>query len=197
MCAVDAERANDGGRCRRHRGNATQAGWAAGAGNGGWCWCWGDEELNKAAADSQSTPTCMMLLCLVGFADFTRSTHTHLTALFLGLPGWAGSRKVKPIWILLKQDTVSGSGISWDITQVCNLLQTDNHDSTPSLSFLQAGCPSCRPTNSIKALKAQIPDNQMPMQNRAGVVRGDQILWVYNVYDVDAAATATHCLLLQ
>ena len=36
-------------------------------------------------------------------------------ALFLGLPGWAGTRKVKPIWILLKQETVSGSGISWAI----------------------------------------------------------------------------------
>jgi len=37
--------------------------------------------------------------------------------------------------------------------QVCTLLQTDNHASTPPLSFLQAGCPSCRPTNSVKALK--------------------------------------------
>ena len=31
--------------------------------------------------------------------------------------------------------------------QVCTLLQTDNHTSIPSLSFLQARCPSCRPTN--------------------------------------------------
>ena len=38
--------------------------------------------------------------------------------------------------------------------QVCTSLQTDNHASTPPLSFLQAGCPSCRPTNSAKALKA-------------------------------------------
>jgi len=37
--------------------------------------------------------------------------------------------------------------------QVCTLLQTDNHASNPPLSFLQAGCPSCRPTNSVKALK--------------------------------------------
>jgi len=37
---------------------------------------------------------------------------------------------------------------------VCTSLQTDNHASTQSLSFLQAGCPSCRPTNSVKALKA-------------------------------------------
>ena len=40
--------------------------------------------------------------------------------------------------------------------QVCTSLQTDNHASTPPLSFLQAGCPSCRPTNSIKALKGTI-----------------------------------------
>jgi len=38
--------------------------------------------------------------------------------------------------------------------QVCTSLQTDNHTSTPLLTFLQAGCPSCRPTNSVKALKA-------------------------------------------
>ena len=38
--------------------------------------------------------------------------------------------------------------------QVCTSLQTDNHASTPQLSFLQAGCPSCHPTNSVKALKA-------------------------------------------
>ena len=42
-------------------------------------------------------------------------THTRLTALFPGLPGWAGTRKVKPVLILLKQETVSGSGISWAI----------------------------------------------------------------------------------
>ena len=38
--------------------------------------------------------------------------------------------------------------------QVCSSLRTDNHASTPPLSFLQAGCSSCRPTNSLKALKA-------------------------------------------
>jgi len=39
-----------------------------------------------------------------------------------------------------------------DHMQVCTSLQADNH--TPPLSFLQAGCPSCHPTNSVKALKA-------------------------------------------
>ena len=41
--------------------------------------------------------------------------------------------------------------------QVCTLHQTDNHASTPQLSFLQAGCPSCHPTNSVKALKVIAP----------------------------------------
>jgi len=42
--------------------------------------------------------------------------------------------------------------------QVCTSLQTDNHASTPPLhSTLQAGCPSCHPINSIKALKAKAP----------------------------------------
>ena len=37
--------------------------------------------------------------------------------------------------------------------QECTSLQTVYHASNPPLSFLQAGCPSCRPTNSVKALK--------------------------------------------
>ena len=49
------------------------------------------------------------------FVTAPAHTHTHLTALCPGLPGWTGTRKVKPIWILLKQETVSGSGISWAI----------------------------------------------------------------------------------
>jgi len=40
--------------------------------------------------------------------------------------------------------------------QVCTSLQTDNHAITPPLCFLQAGCPSCHPTNSVKALKALV-----------------------------------------
>jgi len=42
-------------------------------------------------------------------------THTRLMALCPGLPGSAGTRKVKPIRILLKKETVSGSGIRWAI----------------------------------------------------------------------------------
>jgi len=40
--------------------------------------------------------------------------------------------------------------------QVCTSLQTGNHASASPLSCLQAGCPFCRPTNSVKALKASV-----------------------------------------
>ena len=40
--------------------------------------------------------------------------------------------------------------------QVCTSLQTDNHASTPPLSFLQAGCPSCRPANSVEARNTKL-----------------------------------------
>jgi len=49
--------------------------------------------------------------------------------------------------------------------QVCTTLQTDNHANTPPLSFLQAGRPSCHPTNNIKALKANyVPSYEVMSQ---------------------------------
>ena len=48
-------------------------------------------------------------------------THTRLTALCPGLPGWATTRKVKPIWILLKQQTVSDSAITKRLVTLLNL----------------------------------------------------------------------------
>jgi len=44
--------------------------------------------------------------------------------------------------------------------QVCTSLQADNTPALHHSRFLEAGCPSCRPTNSIKALKATTDENQ-------------------------------------
>jgi len=83
--------------------------------------------VQAAAVASQSFCCCQivgiegywqLLMRQLGTRTFSKTythTHTRLTALFPGLPGWADTRKVKPIWILLKQETVSGSGISWAI----------------------------------------------------------------------------------
>jgi len=71
-------------------------------------------------------------------------------------------RKVKPIWILLKQETVSGSGISWDI---CKSAPRSRQITKPApTTLLQAGCPSCRPTNSVKALLNMCKRNKNNLQ---------------------------------
>ena len=56
-------------------------------------------------------------------------------ALCPGLPGWAGTRKVKPIWTSLKQRDGEWQWHQLGYMQLCTSLQTDNHASTPPLSF--------------------------------------------------------------
>ena len=82
-------------------------------------------------------------------------THTHsFNGPLSGTTRVSQYQKGKPMWILLKQETVSGSGISWAI---CKSEPRSRQITTPASHhsfFLQAGCPSCHPTNSVKALKA-------------------------------------------
>jgi len=76
--------------------------------------------------------------------------HTRLMALCPGLPRWAGTRKVKPIWILLKQETVIGSGISWAI---CKSAPCSRQITTPaphhsSFFYRPDALPVAQPTAS-------------------------------------------------
>ena len=96
---------------------------------------------------SYSSTTRLDDVGLPWFPYYNTHTHSRLTALFPGLPGWAGTRMVKPIWILLKQETVSDIGISWAI---CKSAICCRETTTP------APHPSCRPHNSAEALKAII-----------------------------------------
>ena len=86
------------------------------------CWLLFPKTAEMQTTDNKCSYTktkqfCRHRLSYIGYILHLTHTHTHtrLTALFPGLPRWAGTRKVKPIWILLKQETVSGSGISWAI----------------------------------------------------------------------------------
>ena len=76
-------------------------------------------------------------------------THTRLTVLYPGLPGWVGTSKVKPIWILLKQETVSGSGITWVI---CKSAPRSRQITTPaphhSVFYRLDALPAAQPTAS-------------------------------------------------
>jgi len=83
-------------------------------------------------------------------------THTRLTALCPELPRCSRYQKGKT-----NLDFTEAKDSEWQWhqlghMQVCTSLQTDNHASTPPLRFLQAGCPSCRPTNSVKTLSLSI-----------------------------------------
>ena len=84
---------------------------------------------------------------LIAFSN--THTHTRLTALCPGLPGWAGTRKAKPISITEARD----SEWQWHQLghmQVCTSLQTDSHTSTPPLSFLQARMPFLPPNQQCR-----------------------------------------------
>jgi len=87
-----------------------------------------------------------------------RHTHTHpLNGPFSGTTRVSRYQKGKTNLDLTEARDREWQWHQLGHMQVCTSLQTDNHASTPPLSFLQAGCPSCHPTNSVKALKASHP----------------------------------------
>jgi len=109
-----------------------------------------------------SSSACMMAYQLKGFpsrwvnrllpsGSIYAHTHTRLTALCPVLRGWAGTRKVRPMWIYCsKRQWVAVASVC----KCAHRLRQITIANIPPLSFLQAGCPSCCPTNSVKALKA-------------------------------------------
>ena len=119
----------------------------------GFCWC-----------VQVRSRTVMKLYCswwtsmgrLCRFVGSLVLTHTHacLTALFPGIPRWAGTRKVKPIWILLKQETVSGSGVSWAICKSApHFRQTTTPAPYHSVFYRPDGLPATQPTTSKHCLQ--------------------------------------------
>ena len=92
------------------------------------------------------------LLCdmLVTFGSFVCyiNTHTRLTALFPELPRWAGTRKVKPIWISKRQWVAVASAGPY-ATASLHLAPADNHTITPPLCFYRPDAlPAAQPTAS-------------------------------------------------
>jgi len=90
---------------------------------------------------------------LLTLAAYTH-THTHLMAFFSGTTQVSRYQKGNTNLAFCEARDNEWQWHQLGRMQVCTSLQTDNHASTPLLSFLEAGCPSCHPTNSVKALKA-------------------------------------------
>ena len=97
-----------------------------------------------------------------------RDTHTHtFNGTFSGTTRVSRYQKGKT-----NLDFTGARDSEWQWHQLghmqdCSSLHTDNQASTPPLSFLQAGCPSCHPTNSVKALK----------EMRELLVKANMFLW--------------------
>jgi len=81
-------------------------------------------------------------------------THTHncFTALFPGLPRWVGARR--ELLDFMVQGEINRGRHTIRLGATPSGL-TSAHLHHPPY-FLRAGCPSCRPTNSVKALKSKL-----------------------------------------
>jgi len=78
--------------------------------------------------------------------------HNRFTALFPGPPGWAGARR--ELLDFMVQGKIN-RGRHTDHPTGRHSIRTNQCPPPPSSPyFLQAVCPSCHPTNSVKALKA-------------------------------------------
>jgi len=77
--------------------------------------------------------------------------HNRFTALFPGLPGWAGARR--ELLDFMMQGKIN-RGRHTNHPAGRHSILTNQCPPPPTPHFLQAGCPSCHQTNSVKALKA-------------------------------------------
>jgi len=97
-------------------------------------------------------PRLHILPCTSMYELLTTHHHIRFTALFPGPPGWAGARRE------LLDFMVQGEIHRCRHTNPPagrHSIRTNQCPPPPSPHiFLRAGCPSCRPTNSVKALKA-------------------------------------------
>jgi len=135
-------------------------------------------DLRKSALISAETmPTDLLVTSgstlFVIFVN-SRATHTHtrLMALCPGLPGWVGTREVKPIsGFYWRKEMVSGSGISWAI---CNSAPRSRQITIPaphhSVFYRPDALPATQPTVS-KHWRHTIPAQAvMKLPNAVNVI---------------------------
>ena len=106
---------------------------------------------------SRASLATLYAIIRVAIKKFCKHTHTHTHPFNGPLSGTTQVSRYQKGKTNLDFTEARDSEWQWHQLgrmQVCTSLQTNNHASTPPLSFLQAGCPSCCPTNSVKALKA-------------------------------------------
>jgi len=117
----------------------------------------------------------MASVCVLLLVSVSTTTTLHMfNGPFSGLPRWAGTRKVKPIWILLKQERVSGSGIK----PICILL---NQETVSGSGISWDVCKSAPLSRWITMLAphhsvfyrpdALLPPDQQPQSTEGGCLK--------------------------
>ena len=81
--------------------------------------------------------------------------HYVFNSTFSGTTQVSWYQKGKPIWILLKKETASGSGISWAVCKSAPCSKQITMPAPHNSVFLQARRRSSHPSNSVKALKTK------------------------------------------
>ena len=107
--------------------------------------------------DGRTTCDSKTVLCTVvhrAVKSKANCYHIRLTASFPGQPGLVCTRKAERIWILLKQEMMGGSGISWTICRSSAFRSRQITTPAPITQFLRGKCSFWHPTNSAKVKKA-------------------------------------------
>ena len=92
--------------------------------------------------------------------------HNRFTAR-LGPPGWAGARR--ELLNFMVQGKIN-RGRHTDQPAECHSIWTNQWPPPSSPHFLQARCPSCHPTNSVKALKAMETCNNIQFKHSLNIM---------------------------
>ena len=118
------------------------------------------------------------------------NNNTHLMALCPGLPGWAGTRKVQPIWILLKQESVGGSGIS------CAICKSATHPRqipvpAPHHSIFTGRMPFLPPNQQFQSTEGKTQQEQRQQQQQQQPFYGPSS-WTTRVSQYQKKHSPTH-----
>jgi len=114
--------------------------------------------LTRVVPDKfQKSSKMVVCVCVVCVSYYT--TLHPLNGFFCRTTWISGLQKGKPFWNLMKQEMMGWQWHQLDHTQIiCTSLQANNL----STQFLQARCPSCCPTDSVKVLKPLLQNFHTP-----------------------------------
>ena len=116
-----------------------------------------DNQRDLVSVCSQICPQVDLVYPVFDMYEHNTHTHTHpFNGPSSGATWVSRYQKGRTIWILRKQETVSGSGVSWAICKSAPRSRQITMPAPHHSVFLQVGCPSCRQTNSVKAVKARL-----------------------------------------